>query len=488
MSEADYPTPGRVDWFGARSIPFLARQTYVLEMRHIFAWGMVVGVVEGSLASVVAAKTFGAGPLLISVAATTPFAAHIASLLWGVLCEGRRKIRLFTFFAAGIALFIASIALTPQSPFGAVLFILQMAAAQFFISGTVTVRSALWRSNYPVDSRAQITARLQKVRAVLRLAAIAIAALIFDYQPSAYRWFYPMIAVLAVVGALLLQPIRVRGEKRELRGRRGDHSIGVIPPGQRMGAAVMAMPGQVFSRVAEVLRRDRDFRRYMIAQFLAGSANFVVRAVIILVVTKQLLVDMRGEYWVSTMLLDGLTMVVMLISMSRFAAYFDRVGVLRFRVAHSVLWTVALILGLAATLVVLKSEQFGPMYVPIAVLGFALFSITRGMCMGAGSLAWNLGHLHFADSADAEVYMGIHVSLTGLRGLIMPGLGMLIWYVSGWVVWLVAIAFSLAALWSFAWMAGREDRINRDQTAQSRRPIRAEDHDEPAATPVTCGK
>jgi len=447
-----------MDWVGARGVPFLARGNYVLEMQHILAWGVVVGIVEGSFASVVAAKTFGAGPILISVAATTPFAAHIASLLWGVLCDGRRKIHLFTLLVGAVAMLTASIALTPHSRAGAVLFVVQMAAAQFFMSGTVTVRSALWRANYPADLRGRITARIQKVRAVLRLVAVAVAAIIFDYQPTAYRWFYPLVALLAVVAVLPIRRMRVRGERSELHRRQSCAAQGAVA----QTAPPFPGPGQVLGRVVRVMRRDERFRRYMTAQFVTGSANFLVRAVVILLVTKHLLVNMKAEYWVSTMLLDGLTMTVMLVSMSPFAVYFDRVGVLRFRVVHAILWTVALAWGLGATLAYLYADRIGPMYLPIAVSGFALFSITRGVCMGAGSLAWNLGHLHFARSADAEVYMGIHVSLTGLRGLVMPGLGMLLWEWIGWGVWILAIALSITALAMFASMVRRERATARE--------------------------
>lgn len=477
----------RMDWFGAKRLPFLARRNYVLEMQHILAWGMVVGVVEGGLASVVAAKTFGAGPLLISIAATTPFAAHIASLMWGALCEGRQKIRLFTFCAAGVALCLASIAMTPYSSTGAVLFVIQMAAAQFFMSGTITVRSALWRANYPTTSRGQITARIQKARAVVRLAAVAGAAIIFDYQPQAYRWFYPLIAILAVVGALVIRRVRVRGESSELRRAKLD-SAGIGASGEPLAAVALALPRRVWSRTSKVFRSDPRFRRYMLAQFFAGSANFLVRAVLILVVTKQLLVDMQAEYWVSTMLLDGLTMIVMLASMSSFAAYFDRVGVLRFRIVHGVLWTIALLLGMGGTIAVLYADVLGPVHLPLAVGVFALFSMMRGLCMGAGSLAWNLGHLHFARDTDAEVYMGIHVSLTGLRGLLLPGLGMAVWYAASWGVWILAIAASLAGLKIFAQMSKEESANARDCAKETEKCTHLSDTEGAAMAAAGCSK
>ena len=55
----------------------------------------------------------------------------------------------------------------------------------------------------------------------------------------------------------------------------------------------------------------------------------------------------------------------------------------------------------------------------------------------------------FARPEEAEVYMGVHVSLTGVRGLIMPAVGMVLYLTIGWTVWLLGVAFSLVAVWGF---------------------------------------
>jgi len=79
------------------------------------------------------------------------------------------------------------------------------------------------------------------------------------------------------------------------------------------------------------------------------------------------------------------------------------------------------------------------------------------LAQAGGKLAWNLGHLHFAQADQAEIYMGIHVFLTGVRGVIAPLAGMLLWRTIGWPVWLIAIAFALASLTLYAMLA-REER------------------------------
>jgi hypothetical protein len=48
-----------------------------------------------------------------------------------------------------------------------------------------------------------------------------------------------------------------------------------------------------------------------------------------------------------------------------------------------------------------------------------------GLSTAGANLGWNLGHNDFASLGQAQHYMGVHVTLTGVRGLIAPSVGML---------------------------------------------------------------
>jgi hypothetical protein len=60
----------------------------------------------------------------------------------------------------------------------------------------------------------------------------------------------------------------------------------------------------------------------------------------------------------------------------------------------------------------------------------SLARVVGGTARSGGGLAWNIGHNDFAPSARAGLYMGAHVTLTGLRGAIAPFLGMALYL--GW--------------------------------------------------------
>jgi len=47
------------------------------------------------------------------------------------------------------------------------------------------------------------------------------------------------------------------------------------------------------------------------------------------------------------------------------------------------------------------------------------------------NLSWTLGSMHFAGRRDASAFQGVHVAMTGVRGLIAPGAGFLLYRAFG---------------------------------------------------------
>jgi hypothetical protein len=119
------------------------------------------------------------------------------------------------------------------------------------------------------------------------------------------------------------------------------------------------------------------------------------------------------------------------------AAYLDRHHVVRFRSVHGwVLAAAAFLLGVA----VLAHRTW--LLWPGAVL--------LGVSLAAASLGWSLGHNDFAPRGEETRYMALHVTLTGLRGLIAPPLAVAGYHglqhlQAGLGPWALALPFALIA-------------------------------------------
>ncbi len=428
-----------MDLFLTRSVPYMARGNYLVEVKHLLLWGVFVGMFEGAASSIVVAKTFNGGPWLITIVMAMPMIANLAGLLWGSIAAVRPKLPLFMVFGVGTILLIGSVGLTPESRVGGFVFVAQIGLARTLLAGCVTVRSGLWKHNYPAAMRGRIAARLQIVRYSLGIGVVTLVAVLFDVNPSLYVVIYPIVAVIGSLGLLQMRRMHVRGERAlmsDLRRRRAS------------GEDVFRRHGilRPLSEAVDVLRQDAAFRRYCIGMMLLGTGNIMIFPVMAIIVTKELPLG----YMHSSVLLETLPQLIMMLSMMSWAGLFDRRGVVRFRVLNAATWALASVFGgLAALMLLVPGAMDSVALFATAVTMVALSRLFEGLGRGGGAIGWNLGHLHFAEPSRAEIYMGAHVFLTGLRGLTAPFIGTLVYQFAGPLVFLFSAALGFAGMMTF---------------------------------------
>jgi hypothetical protein len=76
-----------------------------------------------------------------------------------------------------------------------------------------------------------------------------------------------------------------------------------------------------------------------------------------------------------------------------------------------------------------RARQGWSLVVAVALMtaGTWLAWMLLGFSYAGANLGWNLGHNDFASVGRAQHYMGVHVTLTGVRGAIGPPAGILIY-------------------------------------------------------------
>ncbi|MCH8806696.1 MAG: MFS transporter [Planctomycetes bacterium] len=447
------------DFLRYDDLPFMTRPNFVVELRHFALWSVVVGAIEGNIAAVVASNTFGASKLLTTIVWAVPLLANILNIVWGAVLRGRRRVPMVILLAGCALVCICSVALIPNAwhPWGGWCFAAQLALTHVFMSGLITLRTSIWAVNYPRSHRARIAGRLQSLRFGIAVAAASLLGLLFDWDASYYRYAYPTLAAIGALALLPLRRLRVRGERRELRRFR-EHI-------QDEAASTNSDPSQGLRHGLReslaILRRDRRFAGYLVAQSFLGSANFMVDPVLVSILTKQLF---RDQYFLPGVLMLIIPVTMVLITIRYWAAYFDRVGVLRFRILNGSVWTASYV---AVTAAILVLELGGPGLTGVAI-GILVFArILNGIGRGGGAVAWPLGHLHFAGEHQAELYMGIHVALTGLRGLVMPLTGWALHEWLGWGSFFVAVLAALVANVLFVRLYRHDRRAALEQEAQA---------------------
>lgn len=451
---------GRFLTFRTRHQPYMVRASYRYELRSALTFPLAASLAEGSFTAVVAAKYFSGSPLLIAVITAAPMFGNIMALVWSELSRYRRKVPMVNWLQAGVVLTIASVALTAWMPrqLGAWVFAAQVIIARLLASGIVTVRSVIWRANYPRHLRGQIIGRISVVAtAMLALATFAGSAWL-DQNPRAFIWLYPSASILGAVGIWQFAHIRVRREGQHLRRQQifavrpenlaqTDESNVLNFQPERTGVRAF------FADAVQVLREDKVFRAYQRYQFLSGFSFMFMGPSLLYMVSTEM-TNAHTQYLLATFVLQIVPMVTSLVWTQLWAPLFDRVHITTFRVFQ----TGVSVAGQGTLFLGAVTNQ-------LWLVGVAQFVI--GVSNAGGNLAWNLGHNDFASGEKAATYMGVHVMLTGLRGCIAPFCGAWLYQVAfiGRGVFGISAAICCVALMGFISMSRHAPRKARPAPA-----------------------
>lgn len=386
--------------FHPSAMPWLSRANYARELRSAFFLPWAIAATEGGVIGFIVRKlydgvvpdttlNYAAGALIAA-----PALANITSFAWAIAARGRRKIPFITALQLALLVCIAGIAWAPNTPGGLAILVTSAFGARTLLAGIVTVRATVWGVNYPAQ-RAKVTGKVQTVSVSINsLIAIGLGFAMQTYE-DAYRIFIPIGGLVALAGVSSFARIRLRTERIILKEEACD---------------AKRDEGARFKALLRVLADDANYRNYQICQLLIGMGNMMSWTPFVIIAKQQFNLD----YLPGILLTQVVPMAMMPLTIPLWAKLLDSVHVIQFRAIHSWLFVVTMLLALIA-------GQTSTLWLLYAA------SVIRGIAFGGGALAWNLGHLSFVKPEKSQDYMAVHVTLTGLRGLTAPFMGVAIY-------------------------------------------------------------
>lgn len=382
----------------------LAGTGFLAVGRAAFEGSVLAGVTRVAFDGVVAD-----GPLNYAVAAfaTVPAASNIINFIWTRIAHGVNKTRFIAGVQIGMAVSILGLALMPKSPAGIFGLIACSLGAWVCWSGYIAVRSTVWRANYARSLRARVAGKLSTVQTLtIGSLALLLGAMMEDkpgelipalshaslgVEPwDIYRAFLLIAVGGAFVGTALISTVRIRQHKRLLVAERESTADNTGPTLNPLG-------------VVGLLLEDRRYGAYQVNQFLLGMGNLMMFPLIPIILRDRF----DAGYFKVLLLASALSMFVVPVFVPLWARLLDGVHIVRFRAVHS--WVFVLVMTLLLIAVATHTEWL--LYVVAAL---------KGVAFAGGMLAWQLGHHDFAPASRAGEYMGVHVTLTGVRGLVGP--------------------------------------------------------------------
>jgi hypothetical protein len=368
--------------------------------REVVPWallGLTLGLVEGATAAVLVKQHFvrTTSPLVLNLAVAlvsgAPALSNVVSFIWANVAHGRERVRLMVLMQGVFALIVGLIAFAPTEAGGLLLTVISVTGARLVWSGILTVRAAVWSANYPRNVLARITGRIVVVSSLAVAASAGLMGWILEGRTIDPRWLYGAGAVAGLAAAWLYRETRVRRQFRLLYEERASS--------ERSEPFSLRMLG-------EILSGDPSFREYMFWMGLFGGGN--------LMLTAQLVVIFSEQLHFSSALQIALLSVVPLATLPLFIPYWARL----FDGSHVVVYRARTGWALVAATFMTCAGTFTG-WLPLLWIG----AILLGAAYAGANLGWNLGHNDFASLGRAQHYMGVHVTLTGVRGAIAPPAG-----------------------------------------------------------------
>lgn len=415
--------------------------TEAMFRREIGPWallGLTLGLVEGATAAVLLKRSFaasdpGAVNLAVAFVSGAPALSNVVSFVWANIAHGRARVTLLVALQAAFAVLVGIVGLAPRATAGLALSVISILAARIVWAGVLTVRAAVWSANYPRNVLARITGRIVVVSALAMAIASGAAGWVVQAHSLDARWLYGIAAGAGLAAAWLYRRTRVR---REFRLLAAEH------------AAARTAPFSL-RLLGEILREDPRYREYMLWMGLHGGGGLMLTAQLVVIFSEHL----RLSSGLQIALLAVVPLLAQPLVMPWWARLFDGSHIVKYRSRQG--W--ALVSGVA----VMCAGAFAG-WLPLLWLG----SFLLGAAYAGANLGWNLGHNDFATLGRAQHYMGVHVTLTGVRGMLAPPLGILLYewlerlavQGAGRLALLAPLALTAAGAWGFTRMKRRFER------------------------------
>ncbi len=378
------------------ALPEVSLRGYRLERVTEAFLSAGISLMEGGFIGVIADKLFHVHPAVLALITAAPMFGNLSSSFWARLAHGHRRVPWTSALMAGIALCILGVAVIPEGDAGAAALVTLLIASRLLLGGIISLRSIVWTLNYPRESRGRVIARLSVINTLSLAGTSWLASQLLNANPESFRLVYVVGAALSALGVIAFSRVPLLGEAEHLAEERRAHG-----EGRKLGGVVA------------LLRSDRLFAEFLGWQMISGIAAMMIEAPVIYLVSRQ----MGASYAESIAVTTVIPLLLSVVSIPFWAMYLDRVHVAEYRASHAWSFTASQVLLFAGA----ATQSLGVLLVARMVLGAA---------RAGGGLAWNLGHNDFAPPDRVGLYMGAHVTLTGIRGAFAPFVGMALYL--GW--------------------------------------------------------
>ena len=284
----------------------------------------------------------------------------------------------------------------------------------------------LLKNNYRLQVFGSLYSIATSVNKVMMLVTTFLYGLLLDFDPYAFVYVFPTLGVMGVFSIFLLSRISYVEEQPVTLSR----------------SFIDSVKGS-FKNLVRILRFNAPYRDYEIGFMFYGFAFMSTKAVITLFYKEALNLNYSSVAFYE----NGFN-ILAIVLLPVFGRILGKTDPRRF-----VMLTYA---SLALYLFFIGFTQYFPYYVElweIQVYYFLLLAIIfKGIFASTMALSWSIGSSYFCSDEEAGDYQSVHLTLTGMRAIFAPLIGVMFYQLiqfSG--TFAIAIFSLLAAILLMRW-------------------------------------
>lgn len=377
--------------------------------KHTFRLHLISQILNGFafgtfiLQDVILKKSLGGSDLQVTVLIFLTSAAFLFSIYGPEIINrapNRPRMILAIGFASKFFLFIIPLFETPNY------FIFCLAMMAIIDSMIKPVWNVVIKHNYTPERRSSLYSYASSFFTLALLISTTSMGFLLDINYEVYKIFFPLAGVADMIAFYNLSKLIKNDDKEP-----GERTRLVFRFSLRLIKDIIILPIRNMMRIFSV---NRPFLRFEIYFFLYGMAFMMIAAVLPIYLVDDLALD-----YTPISLARGLMVH------SAIVAFTPLMGKLMGPGDPGRFTGISFISLVLFPFLLMALKYFHFTWIGTDILLYAAFFIF-GISMSGVTLSWNLGSIYYAPHAEVSNYQAVHITLTGLRGILSPFLGYLL--------------------------------------------------------------
>ncbi|MBN2857987.1 MAG: MFS transporter, partial [Candidatus Delongbacteria bacterium] len=271
------------------------------------------------------------------------------------------------------------------------------------------------KQNYRPENFGTLYSKVATVNKLIVVAATFGIGSLLDHYSYSFRFIYPASAVLSIIGGYIFLKIPYR-----------DRSVRIEK------TLVKSLIGSV-GDMADVVKKNKPYRDFEIG-FMFYGFSFMIAFPVMTIFFDSVL-DLNYS---SVAFYKNQATLLSLVILPFMGGYIGRTDPRKFAISTFLSLMMFLLFLAAAVHWRTNFEFLGIQIYYSLLIGHLFLAVFFAMML----LLWNIGSAYFCDGDDVSTYQSIHISLTGLRGMIAPLIGVGVYqYIGFFNTFIVASLF-----------------------------------------------